>query len=132
MRETTMATSRMVALVVAPWRTITEAEMVEVKGAVGHLVSLGWAPLFYPLALAASLDDNVPGDRTVALECSKAMVQAVAFAGGTMFVLDGRTTDGMSADIEAWMKAMRRLGYSEMYRVRTLTMTALDSPRGEP
>lgn len=113
---------RPVALVVGTWRDATPEDHKRMDLILTRLLERGWAPLFYPRAFLAPprailgvpgvpmpplLDDTKRDQRAVALECSQAMVRALAQSRHPvdMFVDRHGASEGMWLDIAEWARA---------------------------
>lgn len=129
-------TKRPIAVVVAPFRRRTIEETCRTKAAIRHLLKLGWCPIFLPYALDEFLYDEIPLQRETALACSAAFVCALAKnLDAAMFVLEGRESDGMRADIDLWVETREALIRSmpdlmppNAAGVRYISMTDKDAP----
>lgn len=92
-----------VCLVIAPWRTATDAELMRLNRALNWLLACGWCPVFLPYALRDVLNDDQPGERETALNASAAFVRMVAaHRPARAFVIGDRITAGMDLDIRQW------------------------------
>lgn len=99
-----------IALVVGPWRDATRDDHLRMEVALADLLTAGWAPIFYPLALENVLDDHDPEQRGQALAASESLVRQLARAqvAGVavgLFVVepgDGLHSEGMRRDLCAW------------------------------
>ncbi len=113
--------TRPLALLFAPFLNRTPEVEALTDRAVRHLIALGWVPLYLPYALRGALDDTIPGQRDVALECSASVTaQLSALANAWAFDL-GLPSEGVKLDREAWLAAGGP-------PIRQVTFTEADAP----
>ena len=97
--------TRPVALLIAPWRGISEKMKGRIEGSLFWLLKAGYSPIFYPFVLEHLLSDGHTEGRQRALDASKSVVKALALGGAHCFALRGRVSEGMLLDEKAWRAA---------------------------